>query len=433
MEIQAETMSAQVQRNKYHIARNVKGVTDKYAAPGFWLADKKKAAGRLLTEEEIRAYNRQICDTEGCKVTDITKLPETVTKRQVSELIASYEMPDHRFLDGVPITDGQREALMEKRNLKALQDGGNVRVQYGIIVRETAVRTFPTLAALTEAAGDRDFDYFQETTLKVGEGVWIYHTDQKGTWLFVQTKNYAGWIKKETVAFCSGKKMTDYLTGTDFAIVTKPVTLQLEGEDFRLAMGCRLPVKKDWSGKIQMILRPVSDGGELAYNMLPMNEIEYADGYLPYTTAFVLDQAMKLLNINYGWGGKDGLLDCSSVVLSVYECFGFSLPRNTSDMEKLQGHRLDVAGMSEKEMRKVLGNILPGSLLLMKGHVMIYLGMKEDTVYALHAFTKYLDEKQKEQSVMQCTITPLDIKKADGMTYLEAVRIILEILPDEKS
>ena len=119
MEIQAETMSAQVQRNKYHIARNVKGVTDKYAAPGFWLADKKKAAGRLLTEEEIRAYNRQICDTEGCKVTDITKLPETVTKRQVSELIASYEMPDHRFLDGVPITDGQREALMEKRNLKA--------------------------------------------------------------------------------------------------------------------------------------------------------------------------------------------------------------------------------------------------------------------------------------------------------------------------
>lgn len=419
-----EALCSQALSHTYTLSRKVCGVTDAYAQPVFWTE-----AGRdekvLMDAEEIKAYNAEITQKAELKVVDLTKEIGTVPSEKIIRLISKYEIGQFAYLDGAPICEEDKVFLEKRRNLDALEAVESVEVTYGLITNETDVRAYPSIATLMAQPDDWEFDYFQESTLKVGEGVRIYHNTIDGEWLFVQAKNYYGWVRSKDIACCSFDEMLAYLTDASFLMVTNPTDLETDEEMIHLSMGSRLLYEKK-AGEPYAI-RPVSKGGALAFAKIDLSEIEYHVGYLPYTTALVIDQAMKLLNTGYGWGGKGNLLDCSSTMLSVYECFGFSLPRNTSDLAKCTRGAVDVSMLGEDAKKEQLEGMRPGCMLLMKGHVMMYLGIKDDTVYALHAFTKYFDDEGNGERIMQCTITPLTIHKADGSTYLDAVHTLLYV------
>lgn len=417
-------LCSQALSHTYTLSQKICGVTDAYAQPAFWTE-----AGRdekvLMDAEEIAAYNSQITQKEELKVVDLTKEVETVSADEIIRLISKYELGQFVYLDGSPICEEDKQFLEKRRNLDALEAAETVDVAYGLITNETDVRAYPSVATLMVQPDDWEFDYFQESTLKVGEGVRIYHKTADDEWFFVQAKNYNGWVRSKDIAYCSFDEMLEYLTGSSFLVVTKPTDLETAEETIHLSMGSRLLYEKKTGEPCAQ--RPVSKGGTLAFANVDLSQIEYHVGYLPYTTTLVVDQAMKLLNIGYGWGGKGNLLDCSSTMLSVYECFGFSLPRNTSDLAKCTRGAVDVSMLGEDAKKEQLEEMRPGCMLLMKGHVMMYLGIEDDTAYALHAFTKYFDDEGNGERIMQCTITPLTIHKADGSTYLDAVHTILSV------
>lgn len=421
-----ETMCSRALDNQYTLEQKIGGVTEAYASPAFWIDDEQEAQRVLMSEAEIQAYNAAVVQDGRLKVADMTKKLETIPAEDIRTMISQYEIGDYAYLDGELMTDSQRQYLENRRNLEALDEMDTMTVRYGLIVNETDVRSFPSVGTLMDTDDDWEFDYFQESSLKVGEGVRICHETADGAWCFVQAKNDAGWVWSEDIAFCSFAQMCDYLTSEDFIIVTKPADVVCGVENLHLSMGCRLLCGADGA----TAKCPVRDGGMLGFEEISLSDIEYSRGYLPYTTALVLDQAMKLLNTGYGWGGKDHLLDCSSTMLAVYECFGFSLPRNTSELEKCSVRATDVGMLGADAKKRKLNEVRPGSMLFMKGHVMMYLGEKDGAVYVLHTFTKYYDADGNKRRIMQCTITPLTLYKASGETYLDAVYTVLEVLPE---
>lgn len=358
----------------YSLNYKFPGITDEYASVDCWLKDKADADKVIMTPDKIRQYNRSIEDTDGCGIVDITKVSS-----------------EHQ--------------------------------SYGIITAQTDVRSEPV-----DGNGTIQMDMLQESTMKIGEGVIILHSNSYGDWLYVQGHNYAGWVKQSNVAGCTRKELSDYVTSSEFILVTAPADVRCSGEQLHFEMGCRLMSKTDKTGKVIAALRPVRDKeGKIGYKEMPLYNIEYHRGYLPYTNRYVLDQAMKLLNIPYGWGNADNLLDCSGTVVSVYDCFGISIPRNTSAMAKCPHTKTDVSGMAFSEKKELLKNIMPGSLIITKGHVMLFLGVKCGEPYVLHNFTAYKNESGNIQHVNQCTITPLDFLRKNESTMLEDITTIVEV------
>jgi hypothetical protein len=101
-------------------------------------------------------------------------------------------------------------------------------------------------------------------------------------------------------------------------------------------------------------------------------------GFLPYTPRNMVDQAFKMLNSPYGWGGMYAEQDCSSLIQEVFSTVGIVMPRN-SDQQSMVG--ILAAGFSDKENPDVKLPALqrtaaPGiTTLYMKGHIMLYLGL----------------------------------------------------------
>lgn len=343
----------------------------------------------LMTQKEIKEYNQEILRYKHANVIDLHKAPLKISAREVLTKIEKYEFGSCKYINGKILDASTKEKLKDIRNidklvtrlrakeqyqetLEQMEASSAIVVLFGIIISPADVRGFPTTDVLMESKEQWRFDYFQESKLQVGEGVCIYHQTEDEQWLFVQGRNYAGWIERKQVAICSRNEMLQRIDS----------------------------LEKTW---------------------------------IPYTTENVIKQALRYINVPYSWGNKGKGIDCSGLVNGVYEKFGFSLPRNTASMAACKELLIDVKNRMPYEKKQVLKQVLPGSLLLMKGHVMLYLmtktSGKEDCVYALHAFSKYFDEEGKRQEVMTCAITSLDIKREDGSSFLESIHSIWELFP----
>ena len=106
--------------------------------------------------------------------------------------------------------------------------------------------------------------------------------------------------------------------------------------------------------------------------------------YLSYTKNNVITQARKYLGVSYSWGGYNQNVDCSSFIANIYRTFGFQFPRNTSSQNKSVGKVISFSSKTNSEKLKLIENTEP-SLLYQNGHVMLYIGKKNNKHYIIHA------------------------------------------------
>jgi len=144
---------------------------------------------------------------------------------------------------------------------------------------------------------------------------------------------------------------------------------------------------------------------------------------LPYTPRHVFEQAFKLLNAPYGWGGMYGEQDCSRFVQQVFATVGIRLPRNSGEqaksgqvLAKFDGASLDekTEGCDKKEV--LTTKAVPGATVLgMSGHIMLYLGNVDGRPYAIHA-TWAFRENQDGQEIRKVInkVVVSDLSLGDG-------------------
>ena len=386
--------------------------TPEMTKPEYWPSSDEV----ILEADEISRYNASLLEEGTLDLYDILSAEPEVSGEVVRSAIKGYTIPEsYTYLDSRKAGPEMKKEILDARNLEAVPSV--VKIRYGVVTSPADLRSFPTRTTCTDdgiVRGSLCFDDFQQTRLWLGEGVLIWHQSRDGKWFFVRARNYAGWVEAADIGLCTGESMRSFLRSPRFGVALEHRLADVAGRPVRVMMGTRLP--RDPSSGV--LLAPVRrmDG---SLSVVPaQTDLEFSDGYLPYTTRNVLRQAFRLLGVPYSWGGAEGYNDCSATLLSVYYCFGIELPRNSSSMRRMvRGNR----GRSHHGLQ-------PGSIAVFPGHAMMYLGEKDGEVFILHDVNALYDSHHvKDQRSCTLVSSTSDVYRKTGVSYADAMTNFIEV------
>ncbi len=326
----------------------------------------------LLSLKEIEKYN-EIIKSKTDELYDLNNIKK-LSKEEIEKYILKYDLPSGTYYDNKKvITSSEKKQILNNRNLDNIKDLDNI--QKGIIVKRANLRSFPTNTNFYDAKNS-PFDRLQETELLVNTGVLILHTSSDQKWNFVISPIYMGWVECANIGLANDDDYNYFINNDSFGII---ISSSYIVGNVTLDMSVKLPY---YNGKFILPMKN-SDGyvGKTEV-VIPSDQINI--GYLPYTKVNVINEAYKYEGVSYSWGGYDKNVDCSSFIANIYRTFGFIFPRNTSSQNKSVGKDISLSGMTDEEKLKLIDKKDP-SLLYMDGHVMLYIGTKNDKHYIIHA------------------------------------------------
>ncbi len=382
------------------------GVSREMTRPEFWLRRTGQAGDVIMSLAQIRQFNREV----GKRVNTVYNLEDykdCLNKTELAGYLNTCQVPEKtRYdADGEAITGDFYNSVRENLNITGIKDKNPV--SWGITIKKTSLRSFPTTEGVFDIPGSTEIDRFQETGVQACEAVLILHRSKDRRWYFGQTCNYRGWVRADDIALAKDKsELFAYLNSTRFLVITGnwvKTEVEPDGEEIprEFDMGTHLP--------LSATSLPAGPGSPLPQGnytvKLPVrgrdNRLEFKEavisgtgdvspGHLPYTRENIIRQAFKLQGDRYRWGDKLKGRDCSSFLQVVFKTFGFNLPRNADQQEKGPGRVIRFKeGDPTRQRNALLAQVKPGAAVFMPGHVMLYLGRVNDTHYLIHNFAGY--------------------------------------------
>ena len=79
-------------------------------------------------------------------------------------------------------------------------------VRYGVAVRRTTLRVFPSDNTLLDDPADPDFDYQALSAVCVNDPVLLYLTSADGRYYMARSRDCSGWLPVEDVAVCASRE-----------------------------------------------------------------------------------------------------------------------------------------------------------------------------------------------------------------------------------
>lgn len=287
-----------------------------------------------------------------------------------------------------------------------------------ITTANTPMRNFPTSEPIfynPQKAGEGyPFDYLQNSTLSIGFPLYVSHLSKDRAWALVKDDDVWGWVSVNDIKIISIDEAKKYKS-SKFISITKDKTAIYNEYGwflFYARIGAILPYTSEdndnFYGEIytrlgkQKFIAPkeVSAQFPLALNQENLNSI-----------------VDSLLNQPYGWGGVDNLRDCSLLTKDILSGFGVWLPRNSRAQSNI-GEKIDLKGLgADEKIRLIKEHALPYlTLLHSPGHIMLYVGIKDDKILIFHDAWGLKLGKNGRALIGQTAITTLDIgSKIDGI------------------
>lgn len=407
---------------------------------GYWAARHPFPDRIILDRQGIDDLNRRIRD-ELELTRDITQIESPVPGKRVRDRARSRL--DSRAGRSLYRADGTTAAPEFYAALAALMDldaiPSHIPLRWGLIVRYTDQRSLPTAEPLYAKQDDWDFDRLQNSAHDIGTPVAVTHATADGKWFYVIDELSEGWVLSEAVGLCSLEEMRRFAGAERFAVVTRAKGALFRDAGLReyhdyARMGARLPLAGIEGGVAAVILPVRDDDGALSVQTGYIRSDDIHEGYLPYTPRAVIRQAFELLNAPYGWGGMYGEQDCSRFVQEVFATVGISLPRNSSKQARageMIGEYPDSAENGEK-LKALSEEAIGGcTLLYLRGHIMLFLGMADGVPYAIHSTWGYREPaswKERVRVINRVAVTNMSLgegsKKGSYLGRLRAIRLI---------
>jgi hypothetical protein len=408
------------------------GTSKEIITSTFWSEEYINEEAPVLTEADIARFNKHIIDKIPV-VFNLSDYKDKLSKEELTSYIKHYKIPDKTMYDysGKAFQQSFYDSLTANSNLSSIKDINPVR--YGVTVKKTSLRSFPTDSGAYTSAVNRAFDKFQETGCEPCEPILILHESRDKKWYFAQIYNYRGWIKSDTVALSDKEAVFEYTTPRNFLMVTgKSVSVSPENSNAEIPkefkMGTKLyltdseATKASGSYRIKLPIR--KDNGTLDFTFASVAaDSDIHLGYLPYTRYNIVTQAFKLQGIPYDWGDKYSGRDCSSFIMYVYKTFGLKLPRNTDEQEICSDNVIRFKSQDNTKTRlEALDGLKPGAALYMPGHVMLYLGMSGGQHYIIQAFLGYSTKYGNSIKLIptdQIAVTTVQLANSEGVPFIQ--------------
>ena len=404
----------------------------------YWILHASDADKVIMPEAAIKDFNIAIQKADKTYCRDIFAYPEAISAEHLrSSISAEKRLLKDNYIDGNLPTDEFLETLIEECNLNDIP--AETKVRYAFAAQNLNLRTLPTEKQSHRIKKDKFFDRYTMSLIKLWEPLLVLHSSKSGAWCYVMSKNCAGWVKTDGLAFCDKHTLKKYhempyLTVTGAKIYPR---LGLTGKRLELQLGTRLPIAEKpssvcgighWSSYTVLLPARSKHGKFCEKKLLIPFSADVCKGNLAYTQENLLRTAFKLLGEQYGWGGNFMQWDCSALIHDVYSVFGFELPRNSSAQARIPCFHADCKAMSDDEKEKLLATLYSGALLQMPGHIMLYLGTVRGKPYILHATAALYPIDEMSEIRTNCTVvTSMDIKRANGKKIISCIENICAI------
>lgn len=419
----------------------------------FWVARAAQPDQVVLDEAAIAAQNEKLVRIDH-SMNDLAALPALLPRARIMKEIQDLSSPpDEPLYDeaGEPVPVSTFEDLVKALDLEAIAD--EVKTRYGLVLRRTALRAFPTGLRVFSARGDTDIDRFQESALFPGTPVAIAHQSLDGKWLWVVSPRYKAWVRREDIAEGGREQVLAYGDKAPYRVVlgakvsTVHTREQPQLSELQLDMGVRVPLAdappatpvngqhpySSWT--VELPIRAADGSLGFASALLQKNQ-DTASDYLPLTRANLIRQAFKFLGERYGWGHSYNGRDCSGFVSEVYRSMGVELPRNTRDQSVSPAlNHVTFAKDEGSARRKAAVDALEvGDMIYIPGHVMMMIGRIDGAPYVIHDTNggSYLgdDGKLHSMHLNAVSVTPLlPLRFNTEQTYVDRITSIVRIRP----
>ncbi len=289
-------------------------------------------------------------------------------------------------IDGTKISKKWFKREIENSNFKAYESIN----RDAIIIKHSDLKLYPTdeefYYNIHQTGEGFPFDYNQNSSVYINTPIFISHYSKDKKWVFVKTPFAFGWIKVENIAFVTPQFKEKFQTERFAITTTDNLKLIDDGIEISLIkLGTIFPMHVDTNEYFVAL----KDDKGYAYmkkvepqdiNILVKKPIKFNQFNIAYI-------GKQLIGEPYGWGGKLKTRDCSTFTRDFFAPFGIYLPRNSKQQAK-SGDYLSLKGMSKEEKKETI--LTYGkpcrSLLVLPGHVTIYLGQKDGQPIIMHNY-----------------------------------------------
>lgn len=411
--------------------------------PNFWILKLPDANNIIMPFEDIGKFNRDIIKALPGTVYDLKSRPAFMSGEELKKLIDVPYPEDPLFIGPNRVTGAYLSDMTANMNLAAIQDKN--KVQYAFTVRRSSLRVYPTSDVVSDEINDQEFDLFQNTAVHPFEPLIVLNQSLDRQWYFAQMYNCYGWLPVADVAICSDRQTwLEYqmparfllASGNRLRLCENPNSPEIS--NLELPMGTIIPLaegpiptiidRQDPTGNYVVKLAVRLADGKLGFKLgLVPYALDIQEGYMPYTRANIIRQAFKLQGDRYGWGGMLDSHDCSSLVLDVYRCFGFHLPRNSEQQAVSAGKTIYFENCQVEKRAELCNNLLPGASLHFPGHVMLYLGEESGRHYVISALGNWATKNgsgiMEALRVHGVVVNSLDLTRKNGKTWMESLTV----------
>lgn len=439
------------------------GVSEEMLEPEFWLS--KKDYNIILNREEIRSFNLATLQrakkfAEEEVFLDLHNYPDflsvkTITKiMKAEDLKAELMSKSYYNSEGRELSLAEKEMITENLNLGYFENNleSKKEIDYAVLVKRSSIKKYPTDIFLAPDKSSLDMDLNQLTALSVGTPCAVLAESRDQSWVFVQAKLYSGWVKKENTALAKNKEQAlsyleneKFLVAAESRVETEPNPFAQDISNLLFQMGDKIPLvdndeipdsipennpqAQSAEGCYVVWLPTRKKDGTLQFKKaLIARSNDLNEGFLAYSRANIIKEAFKLLGERYGWGGLFKRRDCSRFIMDIYRTVGIELPRdsNIAQQKIAAGKSIEISG-DLKTRKKFLNRLEAGDVVYMKGHVVMYLGKRDDKHYLIHAGSGYAKKIEAENRAV--TVHGVFLMKAEQLlksgenTYLESFKL----------
>ncbi len=416
--------------------------------PQFWQQQLSQGDNVLLSQAQIAERNQQTF-AQQTEMQQLNRLPASYAAaalKQIVQQVSQIPTAKRFYTDGTALTAPQWQAYQAMLAMDTIK--ADNPLQFGLVVKRTALRAFPTLDRVVNEQGNADLDRFAETALFVAEPVAVLHRSRDNNWLLVQSFNYTGWVQAADVAIGSRQQVLSYTEQAPFVVITaaKAHTAftpeQPALSELQLDMGVRLPLlsaadtgfnvhgqNPAASYIVQLPFRQADGSLQLMPALLPLST-DVSQGYLPFTEHNLLRQAFKFLGERYGWGHDYNGRDCTGFISEIFRSFGLLMPRNSGQQgQGSYGHNQRFNAQSSQQQKlEAVRQAKVGDLLYFPGHVSMFIGMVQQQPFMIHSVNTLIyptDNGVYQGRLNGVVVTPLMPLQANTeQSYLDALYAI---------
>ncbi len=275
-----------------------------------------------------------------------------------------------------------------------------------VVVRDSDVRAVPTNKPFYLSPKGYPFDRYQNSLIFQGTPVLVTHFNTDKTYAHIQSSFVYGWIKVSDLAYMHDKDIELLTHLKDYVMPIKDkiplytdyggfYTNARVGELFALIPQSQKtpekPPKKEL--KAYGFLRDAKGYAILQSVILDEKDFfVFPKAFNSENMAYFID---TMLGQKYGWGGLLGNRDCSAFTRDSFANFGILLPRNSYAQSRYANNYVDLSSMKAKEKEDyILKNATPfGTLIYLKGHIMLYLGAHNHQAIVAHSIWSVQTQK----------------------------------------